>query len=135
MQSVTGACSKCKRDYSAGFHWTRLRNIRPSVPGEVSLIRSCYIVSYDISDRKRLRRIHRKMRGFGDPLQYSVFRCVLSPSERILMLEALSEIIHHREDQVMLISLGPADGRVSESVEILGRGHDRSREERVAVIV
>jgi CRISPR-associated protein Cas2 len=98
-------------------------------------MRACYIVSYDISDPKRLRRVHRTMRGFGDPLQYSVFRCVLSPSERVLLLEALSEIIHHREDQVMLIHLGPADGRAGESIETLGRAHDRSRDERLAVIV
>ena len=98
-------------------------------------MRSCYIVSYDISDPKRLRRVHRKMRGYGDPLQYSVFRCVLSPSEKILMIEALTEIIHHREDQIVLINLGPADGRVAESLETIGRTHDWSREERLAVIV
>ncbi|MFN0084987.1 MAG: CRISPR-associated endonuclease Cas2 [Blastocatellia bacterium] len=98
-------------------------------------MRSCYIVSYDISDPKRLRRVHRKMRGYGDPLQYSVFRCILSPSEKILMIEALSEIIHHREDQIMLINLGPADGRVSESLETIGRAHDWSRDDRIAVIV
>jgi CRISPR-associated protein Cas2 len=92
-------------------------------------------VSYDISDPKRLRRVHRKMRGYGDPLQYSVFRCVLSPSEKILMIEALSEIIHHREDQVMMINLGPADGRVAESLETIGRAHDWSRDDRIAVIV
>jgi CRISPR-associated protein Cas2 len=98
-------------------------------------MRSCYLVSYDISDPKRLRRVHRKMRGFGDPLQYSVFLCPLSPAERILLLEALAEIIHHREDQVMLINLGPVGGRVSESIETLGRAHDWSHEERSAVIV
>src|SRR5437870_5051974 len=47
-------------------------------------MRTCYIVAYDIADPKRLQRVHRTMRGYGDPLQYSVFRCILSPSERIL---------------------------------------------------
>jgi CRISPR-associated protein Cas2 len=98
-------------------------------------MRACYIVCYDISDPKRLRRVHRTMRGFGDPLQYSVFRCVLSPAERILLLEALSGIIHHREDQVMLLHLGPADGRAGERIETLGRPPDQSRDERLAVIV
>lgn len=98
-------------------------------------MRSIYLVSYDISDPKRLRRVHRTMRGFGDPLQYSVFLCPLSPAERILLLEALTGIIHHREDQVMLINLGPDGGRVRASLEILGRAHDWSREERRAVIV
>ncbi len=98
-------------------------------------MRTRYIVSYDISDPQRLRRVHRKLRGYGDPLQYSVFRCDLSPSERIMLIEALTPIIHHREDQVMLINLGPADGRASESIETLGRALDNESTERIAVIV
>ena len=84
-------------------------------------MRSTYIVSYDISDPKRLRRVYRKMRGFGDPLQYSVFRCQLSPVERILLIEALTPLLNHREDQVMLIDIGPADGRALNVIQTLGR--------------
>jgi len=97
-------------------------------------MRTCYIVAYDIADPKRLQRVHRTMRGYGDPLQYSVFRCVLSPSERVLLIEALTPIINHREDQVMLINLGPADGRAQTSFETLGRAL-ASGPDRVAVIV
>jgi CRISPR-associated protein Cas2 len=74
------------------------------------------------------------MRGYGDPLQYSVFRCILSPSERVLLLEALTPIINHREDQVMFINLGPADGRAHVSITTLGRALDHEPE-RIAVIV
>ncbi|MGE0129717.1 MAG: CRISPR-associated endonuclease Cas2 [Blastocatellales bacterium] len=94
-----------------------------------------YIVSYDISDDKRLRRVHRTMKGYGDPLQYSVFRCDLSASERVLMIEALSKIINHRDDQVMLIDIGPADGSGRCSIETLGRGPNNDRADRIAVIV
>lgn len=94
-----------------------------------------YIVSYDISDDKRLRRVHRTMKGYGDPLQYSVFRCDLSASERILLIEALSKIINHREDQVMLVDIGPADGRGQWSIETIGRAPDHDRANRIAVIV
>jgi CRISPR-associated endonuclease Cas2 len=45
-------------------------------------MRTCYLVAYDIADPKRLQRVHRTMRGYGDPLQYSVFRCILSPTTR-----------------------------------------------------
>jgi CRISPR-associated protein Cas2 len=75
------------------------------------------------------------MRGYGDPLQFSVFRCDLSLSERILLIEALSKLINHRDDQVMLIDIGPADGRGRESVETVGRALDPDRAERIAVIV
>ena len=97
-------------------------------------MRTCYIVAYDISDPKRLRRVYRTMRGYGDPLQYSVFRCILSPSERVLLIEALTPIINHREDQVLFINLGPADGRAHVSIETLGRALD-SEPDRIAVIV
>ena len=97
-------------------------------------MRNRYIVSYDIADPKRLRRVHRTMRGFGDPLQYSVFRCDLSSAERILLLEALTPLLNHREDQVMLINLGLAGSQGAENIETLGRALAQEPE-RLAVIV
>lgn len=97
-------------------------------------MRNRYIVSYDICDDKRLRRVYKTMRGFGEALQYSVFLCDLSPSERIILLEKLTPIINHREDQVMLINLGPADGQSGERIETLGRAI-AARPEKVAIIV
>lgn len=97
-------------------------------------MRTCYLVAYDIADPKRLQRVHRTVRGYGDAVQYSVFRCVLSPAERILLLEALTPLLNHREDQVLLVNLGPADGRAQTSFETLGRALS-CPPERVAVIV
>lgn len=94
-----------------------------------------YIVTYDICDSKRLRRVFRTMKGYGDPLQYSVFQCDLSPSEKILMIEALSDIINNREDQVMFINIGPAENRGSETIETLGRAQPETKIDRIAVIV
>ena len=96
-------------------------------------MRHRFIVCYDICDARRLRRVHRTMRGFGDPLQYSVFRCDLSAAERVLLVEALTKVINHREDQVMLINLGPKDGRVQEHIETLGRALNND-DERIAII-
>lgn len=84
-------------------------------------MRHTYLVTYDVSDDKRLRRVFRCLNGYGDPVQYSVFRCDLSAQERVLLLEDLTEIIHHTEDQVMIVDLGPVDGQVSKRVEIVGR--------------
>lgn len=97
-------------------------------------MRSRYLVCYDISDDKRLRRVHRAMRGFGAPLQYSVFLCPLSAAERVLLLEKLTPLINHREDQVLLVNLGPADGRAQECIETLGRALNPALE-RVTIIV
>lgn len=80
-----------------------------------------YIVAYDISDDKRLRKVYKTMCGYGDPLQYSVFRCDLSAREKVELVAALSSIIQHREDRVMIVDLGPASGRADERIETLGR--------------
>ncbi len=38
-------------------------------------MRQSYLVTYDIADEKRLRKVFKIMRGYGDHLQYSVFEC------------------------------------------------------------
>ena len=38
-------------------------------------MRASYLVCYDIADDKRLRKVFKLMRGFGDHLQFSVFEC------------------------------------------------------------
>lgn len=94
-----------------------------------------YIVSYDISDPKRLRRVFRTMKGFGDALQLSVFRCDLSASERVLLIEALSKVINHREDQVIIVDIGPVDGRGQDRIETIGRAMNSNQLDRIAIIV
>jgi CRISPR-associated protein Cas2 len=51
-----------------------------------------YLVCYDVADPKRLRKVYRTMRGFGDPLQYSIFRCELSARQRQAMRECSASI-------------------------------------------
>ena len=84
-------------------------------------MRSVFLVCYDVADDKRLRRTHKKMCGFGDPVQYSVFRCELSPTEKQVMKEALWEILNWDHDRVMLVELGPAGGRGDECLEFWGQ--------------
>lgn len=84
-------------------------------------MRNRYIVAYDVSDGKRLRRVFRKMNGFGDALQFSVFACDLSAKERVLLEEALRDIIDVKEDRVLIIDIGPVEGRGAGVVRTLGR--------------
>ncbi|MFY9113826.1 MAG: CRISPR-associated endonuclease Cas2 [Dethiobacteria bacterium] len=83
-------------------------------------MRNRYIVCYDIADAKRLTKMFKKMRGFGDPLQYSVFSCELSRQEKVMLISAVSDIIHHKEDRVMIINTGPVKGRGEDAFEFLG---------------
>jgi CRISPR-associated protein Cas2 len=84
-------------------------------------MRRRYIVAYDVTDPKRLRLTHRTLLGFGDPLQYSVFRCDLLPVERIQLLERVGSVIDHRADRVLLADLGPVAGRGARAIEFVGQ--------------
>ena len=84
-------------------------------------MRQAYIVSYDISDPKRLRRVYKTMLGYGEHLQLSVFRCELNKREIIELRAKLAKTIHHDQDQVLFVDIGPVDGRGSGSIEAVGR--------------
>ena len=78
------------------------------------------MVCYDISDPKRLRRVHKTMKGFGASMQYSIFRCSLSPRNHQLMLSRLEDIIDHEEDRIMVVNLGPLEGKWIDRMTFLG---------------
>ncbi|MEW6235525.1 MAG: CRISPR-associated endonuclease Cas2 [Candidatus Omnitrophota bacterium] len=87
-------------------------------------MRRLYIVMYDISHPKRLRKVFKIMRGFGDRIQLSVFRAELTPKERIQMMMKINPVIHHNEDQVLMIPIGPAGGEIEKEIEALGRPYE-----------
>jgi CRISPR-associated protein Cas2 len=80
-----------------------------------------FLVCYDIRDPDRLRRVHRVMRGWGDPVQYSVFRCVLSPRQRVWLESELLDVLNQADDQVMIVPLGAPDGVVERRIRTLGQ--------------
>lgn len=96
-------------------------------------MRHAYVVTYDISDPARLRRVFKTMRNFGDHLQLSVFRCELNDRELVELRAALHPIIAHGEDQVLLVHIGPASGRARRAITSLGRRY--THPERHATVV
>lgn len=80
-----------------------------------------YLICYDISDDRRLRRVYKLMRGHGDRLQYSVFRCLLSDLRLADLSDKLAREIDHHEDQVLIIKLGSAALAKAWEMETLGR--------------
>ncbi len=84
-------------------------------------MRNSYLVCYDICDDKRLRRVFQTMRNYGDHLQYSVFECQWTPTDLIRCRSELAGIIHHEEDQVLFVNLGPAEGRGERVITALGK--------------
>ena len=86
-----------------------------------------YIITYDISDQRRWRRVYRTLKGYGVWVQLSIFQCRLTKKRAILLESILSEIVNHSEDHVLLMDLGPVEtikpkvnsiGRVFRPVEI-----------------
>jgi CRISPR-associated protein Cas2 len=91
-----------------------------------------YIVAYDISDQKRWRAIFKLMNGYGEWLQLSIFQCRLSAKRHAELTATLDELIHHREDHVLLLDLGPADS-VDPRVTSLGKDFNAVAREPVIV--
>ncbi len=88
-------------------------------------MRDSYLVCYDISDDKRLRKVFQCLRAWGDHLQYSVFECQLSPSDLVKVRAELKALIHHDEDQVLFVCLGPSEGRGERVITSLGKPYTR----------
>lgn len=82
--------------------------------------RHTWLVCYDIADPKRLRRVFKTCKNYGNHLQYSIFECDLNPVERCRLEQELSGLLKHDEDQVLFISLGPAEGRGDRVIASLG---------------
>ena len=80
-----------------------------------------FLVTYDIADPKRLKAIFKAMRSFGDHLQLSVFLCELNPRERLQLETKLRRIVNLRQDQVLVVNLGPANPERLEAIQSIGR--------------
>jgi CRISPR-associated protein Cas2 len=58
------------------------------------------VVSYDIPDNKRRRKIMKTMEGFGYRAQYSVFECRLTAQQLARLRERLEALIVEEQDDV-----------------------------------
>jgi CRISPR-associated protein Cas2 len=63
-----------------------------------------WMVCYDVHDLKRLRKCAKHMEGYGERIQYSVFRCWMGKREVERLRWELTELLDS-EDDVMLIPL------------------------------
>ena len=88
-------------------------------------MRTSYLICYDICDEKRLRKVFQTMRGFGDHLQFSVFECDLNATELTGLQRELLDAISRSEDQVLFVSLGPAEGRGDRVIAALGKPYTK----------
>lgn len=79
-----------------------------------------YLVSYDIADPERLRRVYGVMKAVAVRVQYSVYEALLTPKELVLLEKRLVDVMNQHEDQVLFIALGAATREEVAEVKTLG---------------
>lgn len=82
--------------------------------------RTNYIVTYDISNPKRLRKVFKACKDYGMHLQLSVFECDLTPAEKIDFESRLRGLIDREQDQILFIALGPSESRGERTITAIG---------------
>lgn len=66
--------------------------------------KNCYLICYDIRDPKRWRKAYKLLEGYGERIQYSIFRSWLSMRSREKLRWELEQILT-AEDSLLLIRL------------------------------
>jgi len=91
-----------------------------------------YIVAYDISDPKRLRKVAHTCEDFGYRYQLSVFLCRLSATDFVRLRNRLYDIINLKADQILFI---PLCGKCVAAMESLGRSIDPPESKDNVIVV
>jgi CRISPR-associated protein Cas2 len=63
------------------------------------------LISYDIPDDKRRTRLAKRLRAYGDRVQYSVFECNLTDKQLRQLRAEIGKIIKDAEDSVRIYRL------------------------------
>ncbi|MCL6436433.1 MAG: CRISPR-associated endonuclease Cas2 [Leptolyngbyaceae cyanobacterium HOT.MB2.61] len=63
-----------------------------------------YMICYDIRDPKRWRKAYTLLKGYGESLQYSIFRCRLNQRDREKLRWELEKILE-AEDSLLIAGL------------------------------
>ncbi|MCC6421842.1 MAG: CRISPR-associated endonuclease Cas2 [Gemmataceae bacterium] len=91
-----------------------------------------YIVTYDISHPKRLRKVATACEDYGVRKQFSVFLCRLSTTDFVRLRSRLYDLINLEEDQVLFI---PLCGKCVQQIEAIGRPTEAHDARDVVVVV
>ena len=77
-----------------------------------------YLVCYDICDTKRLRRVHRLIKDWGVPIQFSIFEIEVNSDQFEQLMAELTDLINQEEDKVMFYRLSPEQDRICLGVAV-----------------
>lgn len=77
-------------------------------------IRQWHLISYDVRDPKRLRRVAKLLESYGTRLQYSVFRCRLDVEMLERLHWQLAQVMEDVDDLLVIPLCGRCATRVPE---------------------
>lgn len=63
-----------------------------------------YLICYDIRNQKRWRKAYKLLKGYGESIQFSIFRCRLSQRDREQLRWKLEEVLA-QEDSLLIAGL------------------------------
>jgi CRISPR-associated protein Cas2 len=63
-----------------------------------------YLLLYDVTDDKRLRKVHKTLDAWGEPVQYSAFRVRGTASELARLRFELARLMEN-EDRLLVVRL------------------------------
>ena len=92
-----------------------------------------YLVCYDIRHPKRLRRIFKTLKGYGEHWQYSVFFCVLKEVDRVRMQRALEEEMNQKEDEAIIVDLGADEESARNAAFTIGKALPQMTESMLVI--
>ena len=69
-----------------------------------------YLIGYDISDEKRLQKIHKKMVKYATPIQYSIFLLDGTRKELQICIDDILTILNKKQDDLRVYPL-PMNGK------------------------
>ncbi len=80
-----------------------------------------YMIAYDISDDRRRAHLAKLLEGFGDRVQYSVFRAQLEKRDLAELIVRARRIIFEKEDSLLIFPLCKSCESGTLSFGILGK--------------
>lgn len=77
----------------------------------MSRVAGQWLIAYDIACPRRLARVHRLLKSWGLPAQYSVFLVIATRDAIDRLVGELAPLLHPRQDDVRIYRLEPGPPR------------------------
>ena len=74
-----------------------------------------HLVAYDVRDARRLRRCAKLLEGYGERVQYSLFRCRLDAAGRRKLRWELGDVLAPEDDLLIVPLCGTCAAKVSDT--------------------